>query len=219
MPRTLILGGAGFIGYHMAVRLAGEGHELTLVDDLSRGRLDRELEALCTRPNVTLVQADLTRPDALAELPREWDGVHMLAAVVGVRNVETDPARVVRTNTLAGPGAEAAIVRIKETGSSVAISLDGNGRREPVDMIERRLLHLPDELPRVGAQALDVAALPLGIDRIEGERRLARARQAGDHHQRVARHIHVDILQIVLARAAHADVLMHEAQVLTARMS
>jgi len=25
----------------------------------------------------------------------------MLAAVVGVRNVETDPARVVRTNTLA----------------------------------------------------------------------------------------------------------------------
>jgi phosphoribosylformylglycinamidine synthase len=34
----------------------------------------------------------------------------------------------VRTNTVAGPGAEAAIVRIKETGTSVAISLDGNGR-------------------------------------------------------------------------------------------
>jgi phosphoribosylformylglycinamidine synthase subunit PurL len=34
----------------------------------------------------------------------------------------------VRTNTIAGPGADAAIVRIKETGTSVAISLDGNGR-------------------------------------------------------------------------------------------
>jgi phosphoribosylformylglycinamidine synthase len=34
----------------------------------------------------------------------------------------------VRTNTVAGPGAEAAIIRIKETGTSVAISLDGNGR-------------------------------------------------------------------------------------------
>jgi phosphoribosylformylglycinamidine synthase subunit PurL len=34
----------------------------------------------------------------------------------------------VRTNTLAGPGAEAAIVRIKETGTSIAMSLDGNGR-------------------------------------------------------------------------------------------
>ena len=101
MPRTLILGGAGFIGYHLALRLAGEGHALTLVDDLSRGRRDRDIESLCARPNITFVQADLTRPAALAELPRGWDGVYMLAAVVGVRNVETDPARVVRTNTLA----------------------------------------------------------------------------------------------------------------------
>jgi phosphoribosylformylglycinamidine synthase len=34
----------------------------------------------------------------------------------------------VRTNTTLGPGSDAAIVRIKETNSSVAISLDGNGR-------------------------------------------------------------------------------------------
>jgi phosphoribosylformylglycinamidine synthase II len=35
---------------------------------------------------------------------------------------------MVQTNTLAGPGGDAAIVRIKETGTSVAMSLDGNGR-------------------------------------------------------------------------------------------
>ena len=34
----------------------------------------------------------------------------------------------VRTNTLAGPGGDAAVVRIKETGTSVAMSLDGNAR-------------------------------------------------------------------------------------------
>ena len=34
----------------------------------------------------------------------------------------------VRTNTLSGPGGDAAIVRIKETGTSVAMSLDGNSR-------------------------------------------------------------------------------------------
>jgi phosphoribosylformylglycinamidine synthase len=34
----------------------------------------------------------------------------------------------VRTNTIAGPGHDAAIVRVKETGTSVAMSLDGNGR-------------------------------------------------------------------------------------------
>src|SRR5690348_7748633 len=35
---------------------------------------------------------------------------------------------MVRTNTLQPPGGDAAIIRIKETGTSVAMSLDGNGR-------------------------------------------------------------------------------------------
>jgi phosphoribosylformylglycinamidine synthase II len=35
---------------------------------------------------------------------------------------------MVRTNTLVGPGSDAAVVRIKETDQSVAMSLDGNGR-------------------------------------------------------------------------------------------
>jgi phosphoribosylformylglycinamidine synthase subunit PurL len=34
----------------------------------------------------------------------------------------------VRTNTIEGPGSDAAIARIKETGTSVAMSLDGNAR-------------------------------------------------------------------------------------------
>jgi len=99
--RALILGGAGFIGSHLARRLADDGQELTLVDDFSRGRRDAELDALRARPNVTCVERDLTRVDALADLDREWTHVYMLAAVVGVRNVEQDPARVVRVNSLA----------------------------------------------------------------------------------------------------------------------
>lgn len=101
MARVLVLGGAGFIGYHLASRLADEGHALTLVDDLSRGRADAGLAALRARPGVRFVQADLTVPGALGALDRAWDQVFMLAAVVGVRNVERDPARVLRTNTLA----------------------------------------------------------------------------------------------------------------------
>ena len=101
MASVLVLGGAGFIGYHLAARLAAEGHALTLVDDFSRGQRDRELESLCAEPEVRLVQADLTRPGTLDGLARDWDQIYMLAAVVGVRNVEQDPARVVRVNTLA----------------------------------------------------------------------------------------------------------------------
>jgi UDP-glucuronate decarboxylase len=101
MARVLVLGGAGFIGHHLATRLADEGHTLTLVDDLSRGRVDPALVALRARPGVQFLEADLTVPGALDGLSREWDQVFMLAAVVGVRNVERDPARVIRTNTLA----------------------------------------------------------------------------------------------------------------------
>ena len=100
MPRILILGGAGFIGHHLARRLAHDGsHELTLVDDLSRGRGDAGHAAVLARPGVRFVQADLTDPAAFDALPRAWDQVYLLAAVVGVRNVSRDPVRVVRVNT------------------------------------------------------------------------------------------------------------------------
>jgi UDP-glucuronate decarboxylase len=100
VSRVLVLGGAGFIGYHLACRLADEGaHAITLVDDLSRGRMDDELAALLERPGIDLVRADLTDPDAWTHLPSAWDQVYMLVAVVGVRNVEADPSRVISVNT------------------------------------------------------------------------------------------------------------------------
>ncbi|MBI4891058.1 MAG: phosphoribosylformylglycinamidine synthase subunit PurL [Acidobacteria bacterium] len=40
---------------------------------------------------------------------------------------------MVRTNTVEGPGGDAAVMRIKETGTSVAMSLDGNGRYTYLD--------------------------------------------------------------------------------------
>jgi UDP-glucuronate decarboxylase len=102
MSRVLVLGGAGFIGYHLARHLADEGaHTITLVDDLSRGRMDEDLSALLERPGIELVRADLTDPAAWARLAPAWDQVYMLVAVVGVRNVEADPARVINVNTRA----------------------------------------------------------------------------------------------------------------------
>ena len=99
MARALLLGGAGFIGAHLAARLLDDAHTVSIVDDLSRGRRDAELEALARRGAV-LLERDLTRADALAGLSDEWDQIYLLAAVVGVRNVERDPARVLRVNGL-----------------------------------------------------------------------------------------------------------------------
>ncbi len=56
--------------------------------------------------------------------------------------------------------------------------LDGDRRRQAVDVIDVRLLHHLEELARVGRKAFHVAPLALGIDGVEGERRLAGALKA-----------------------------------------
>jgi UDP-glucose 4-epimerase/UDP-glucuronate decarboxylase len=102
---ALLLGGAGFIGLHLARRLVRDGHAVTIVDDFSRGLTrggdDPDLADLRERPAVTVVSGDLTDPATWAALPHGWDQIYLLAAVVGVRNVQADPARVIRVNTLA----------------------------------------------------------------------------------------------------------------------
>ena len=65
--------------------------------------------------------------------------------------------------------------------------LDRDGRRQAVDLVDVRLLHHLQELARIGRQRFDIAALALGVDGVEGERGLAGAGQAGEHHQLVAR--------------------------------
>jgi hypothetical protein len=86
-----------------------------------------------------------------------------------------------------------------------ALLLDGDGRRQTLDAVDVGLVHDGQELARVGRQRLDVAALPLGIERVEGQRGFARARQSREHDQPLARQIEVDIGQIVGAGAADAD--------------
>src|SRR6187401_2684835 len=79
--------------------------------------------------------------------------------------------------------------------------LDADGRRQAADMFDLRLLHLPEELPGVGGQRLDVAALPFGIDRVECQRTLARAARSAAHGHLFAWHGDADVLQVVLLGA------------------
>lgn len=80
----LLLGGAGFIGSHLAVQLAADGHRLTVVDNRFRPT------------GIPLGRAVQQIPRDVRELEpwvfREpYDECYILASVVGVPNVEQHP--------------------------------------------------------------------------------------------------------------------------------
>jgi hypothetical protein len=88
-------------------------------------------------------------------------------------------------------------------GGSLLLDRDRGG--EAADGVVERLVHLAEELAGVGVQALDVAALALRVEGVEGEARLARARDARDHHELLLRDLDGDVLEVVLARAGDDD--------------
>ena len=84
---------------------------------------------------------------------------------------------------------------------------DRDRRSDSSNLVHVRLFDALEELPRVRRKRFDVPPLPLGVDCVERETRLARAGNAGDHRDGVVRDCNVDILEIVDARPAHADFL------------
>ena len=96
--RTLVTGGAGFIGSHLVDALTARGDSVTIVDDLSRGTTDNIAGALAA--GATLERADIRDGDTLAQIaaaarPQQ---VFHLAAQVDVRVSLADPAHDARTN-------------------------------------------------------------------------------------------------------------------------
>ena len=83
--------------------------------------------------------------------------------------------------------------------------LDGNRRRQALDHVHIGLVHQLQKLPRIGGQALNIAALAFSVQRVKRQAGLARAAQAGDDHQLVARNVEVNVFEVVRACAANAD--------------
>ena len=83
---------------------------------------------------------------------------------------------------------------------------DRDRRAQPGDQIDVRLGHLPEELAGETGKAFDVAPLPLGIERIEGQRALARAADAGEANQSISGQDKTYVPQIVLSGALNQDV-------------
>lgn len=98
MSRCLVIGGAGFIGGHLAKALAQSGHSVDVLDNFSRGVADDFLGELARTHGVGVLSGDLVDPQALAPLDDRYDYIFQLAAIIGVKHVLARPYEVLHKN-------------------------------------------------------------------------------------------------------------------------
>jgi UDP-glucose 4-epimerase len=138
--RTLITGGCGFIGSHLAEALLAEGDRVTVVDDLSTGRFEN-IEHLVGRPGFQFAIDSITNETVMDRLVSECDIIYHLAAAVGVELIVNDPIHVIETNI---QGCDT-VLRIgaryrKKVMLASTSEIYGKGDREPFQEEDDRVL-------------------------------------------------------------------------------
>ncbi|XQU68608.1 hypothetical protein OJJOAM_001339 [Cupriavidus sp. H18C1] len=83
--------------------------------------------------------------------------------------------------------------------------VDRDRRRHALDALDLRAVHAIEELAGVGAEGLDIAPLPFGIEGVEDQAGFAGAGRTRDHRHFAGAQVQIDLLEIVLTRAADAD--------------
>jgi UDP-glucose 4-epimerase len=95
--RTLVTGGAGYIGSHLIDRLLDRGDEVFAIDDLSSGRI-ANIQHHLAHERFHFVNDTILNADLVDRLVSGVELVYHLAALVGVKNVVTDPLAAIKTN-------------------------------------------------------------------------------------------------------------------------
>ncbi|SDZ27201.1 NAD-dependent epimerase/dehydratase family protein [Herbiconiux ginsengi] len=95
--RTVITGGAGFIGSHLVEYLLELGDEVVVLDDMSTGAPRNLIDSL-VNPRLSIVHGSVLDRDAVMATVRGADRVFHLAAAVGVKLIVEQPLTSLRTN-------------------------------------------------------------------------------------------------------------------------
>jgi UDP-glucose 4-epimerase len=96
--RCLVTGGAGFIGSHLAVRLAGQGHEVHVLDSLLSPHPDAA--SALRRAGAELQEGDLLDRAAVERAVHGCEAVFHLAANPDVRATSAAPAVAFEANVV-----------------------------------------------------------------------------------------------------------------------
>lgn len=95
--RTLVTGGAGFIGSNLVDRLIADGHQVTVIDNLSTGRLSN-LAHLEGHKQLNVCQADIADLKTISPLFKGIDWVFHMAALADIVPSIQEPVKYYHSN-------------------------------------------------------------------------------------------------------------------------
>jgi len=95
--KALVTGGAGFIGSHLCERLLEMGWDVTVIDDLSTGRLSN-IKQILDNQHFRFIEGSVRDAQVMEELASECDVIFHLAAAVGVQLIVDRPVHTIETN-------------------------------------------------------------------------------------------------------------------------
>lgn len=115
---SLITGGAGFIGSHLADALLEKGERVIALDNLSTGRY-ANIEHLLHRPDFEFVLGSILNADLVDDLASRADQIFHLAAAVGVKLIVEKPLESLATNIR---GSETVFEKAHKHGTRILVT-------------------------------------------------------------------------------------------------
>jgi len=114
--RIIVLGAAGFIGFHLSLELSKiKGVSLVIVDNHARGSNDIAYKNLSEMENVRAIDLDLSIESSYENLFQRGDYVVNCAALNGTQNFYDFPVQVIRNSAITS-------ILAAEYGSKIGIN-------------------------------------------------------------------------------------------------
>ena len=142
--RVFITGGAGFIGSHLVDHYLSEGHEVTILDNLSTGSIKNISHC---QNRIEIHQDDIRNDDLVNKLVKRSDLVLHMAAALGVNTILESTVESVSTNF---NGSEVVLNAALKNEKRILIAstseVYGKNPKQPLSETDDRVVGAPQKI-------------------------------------------------------------------------
>jgi UDP-glucose 4-epimerase len=142
--KVLITGGAGFIGSHLCDALLAQGHQVSILDNMSTGSTANIAHI---KDQIEIHQGDIRDAELVEKLMAPADLVLHMAAALGVNTILENPIESVSTNFT---GSEVVLTAATKLNKRIIIAstseIYGKNPKQPLSETDDRVVGTPQKI-------------------------------------------------------------------------